>query len=314
MKKILAAMLIVFFAIPALATASSYPSKPIKIIVPSKAGGSTDTTARLFVKSAKKYLEGADFVIKNVPGSGGQKGFEEIARAKSDGHTIGMIFTTQVVSHVVAKRARYTLDSFHVIGNMMQDPLIIAVPVKSEIKTLEDFITAAKAKQLTVAVNGIGSDDFVAAKKFENLTGVSFNLMPTKGSTEQKAMVLGGHIDGSFMNLTQMQAQHKAGTARVIAIMDANRSDILPDVPTAKEQGYDVAMSATRGFVAPAGIDEEIAALLDKLVADVMNDKEFIDACTKDVMILYPMTGPDYLDYLVKLQAETQKFYDSTPW
>ncbi len=314
MKKILTTVLILFFAIPALAAASSYPSKPIKIIVPSKAGGSTDTSARLFVKTAKKYLQDADFVIKNVPGSGGQKGFEEIARAKADGHTIGMIFTTQIVSHIVAKRARYTLDSFHVIANMMQDPLIIAVPADSKINTMDDFITAAKAKKLTVAVNGIGSDDFVAAKKLENLTGVSFNLMPTKGSTEQKAMVLGGHIDASVMNLTQMQAQHKAGTAKVIAIMDAERSDILPDVATAKEQGYDVVMSATRGFVAPAGIKKEVADILDKLVADVMKDPDFIEACSKDVMILYPLTGPAYLDYLVKLQAETQKFYDSTPW
>lgn len=313
MKKILSVLLLVFFTMPTLVMAS-YPSKPIKIIVPSKAGGSTDTTARLFARTAKKYMEGANFVIKNVPGSGGQKGFEEIARSKADGHTIGLIFTTQVVAHVVSKRAKYTLDSFHVIGNMMQDPLIIAVPGKSEVKTLGDFINLAKSKKLTVAVNGIGSDDFVAAKKFEKHTGLSFNLMPTKGSTEQKALILGGHIDASFMNVTQMHAQHKAGTARVIAIMDSTRSDILPDVATAAEQGVDVAMTATRGWVAPAGIDADIAGKLDKLLEDVMSDKEFIEACTKDVMILYPMTGPAYLDYLTKLQAETQIFFDTTPW
>lgn len=313
MKKILAIMLLVFVAMPTLAIAS-FPSQPIKIIVPSKAGGSTDTTARLFSMIAKKHMPEADFVIKNVPGSGGQKGFEEIARAKADGHTIGMIFTTQVVSHVVAKRARYTLDSFHVIGNMMQDPLIITVPQDSAVKNLDDFTKLAKSKNLTVAVNGIGSDDFVAAKKFENQTGVSFNLMPTKGSTEQKAMVLGGHIDAAFMNITQMHASHKAGKARIIAVMDTERSDILPDVPTASEQGLNVNMTATRGFVAPAGVSEEIAAKLDKLVADVMNDPEFIEHCKKDVMILYPMSGPDYLAYLKGLQAETQKFYDSTPW
>lgn len=313
MKKILSILLLVFFTVPTLVMAS-YPSKPIKIIVPSKAGGSTDTTARLFVKTAKKYMDGADFVIKNVPGSGGQKGFEEIARSKPDGHTIGLIFTTQVVAHVVSNRARYTLDSFHVIGNMMQDPLIIAVPAKSKVKDLKDFIELAKTKKLTVAVNGIGSDDFVAAKKFENHTGVSFNLMPTKGSTEQKAMILGGHIDASFMNLTQMQAQHKAKTARVIALLDANRSDILPDVATAAEQGVDVAMTATRGWVAPTGIDNDIATKLDTLLADVMSDEEFIEACTKDVMILYPMSGPSYLEYLAKLQAETKTFFDTTPW
>jgi tripartite-type tricarboxylate transporter receptor subunit TctC len=313
MKKILTALLVALMMTPGLAFAA-YPEKPITIIVPSKAGGSTDTSARLFIKSAKKYLEGADFVVKNVPGSGGQKGFEEIARDKPDGYTIGMIFTTQVVAHIVSNRAKYTLDSFHIIANMMQDPLIIAVPANSEIKTLDDFVKAAKAKSLTVAVNGIGSDDFVAAKKFENHTGVTFNLLPTKGSTEQKAMVLGGHIDASFMNVTQMQAQHKAGTARIIAIMDDKRSDIIPDVPTAEEQGIPVSMTATRGFVAPAGIDQEVADTLDKLVADVMNDPEFIAACKKDVMLMLPMTGKDYLAYLVDLQAETQKFFDTTPW
>jgi len=127
-------------------------------------------------------------------------------------------------------------------------------------------------------------------------------------------MILGGHIDASFMNLTQLHAQHKAGTARIIAIMDSQRSDILPDVPTAKEQGFDVSMTATRGFVAPAGISADIAAKLDKLVADVMKDAEFVEACKKDVMIMLPMSGPAYRDYLVGLQADTQKFYDSTPW
>jgi len=313
MRKLFAIAMVLFFAIPGLVY-GAYPSKPITIIIPSKAGGSTDTSARIFIVSAKKYLPEADFVIKNVPGSGGQKGFEEIARAKPDGYTIGMIFTTQVVAHVVAGRAKYTLDSFHVIGNMMQDPLIIAVPKDSPFKNMKDFAEAAKAGSLTVAVNGIGSDDFVAAKKFENLTGATFNLLPTKGSTEQKSLVLGGHVDASFMNVTQMHGQHKAGDARIIGILDTNRSEIIPDVPTGIEQGFSINMTATRGFVAPAGISKEVADTLDKLVADVMSDPDFIAACKKDVMLLLPMTGPDYLAYLEGLQAETQKFYDSTPW
>ncbi len=78
---------------------AAYPEKPIKLIVPSKAGGSTDTSARLFIKAAKKYWPGAEFVIKNVGGSGGLKGFEEIARAKPNGYTIGMMFTTQIVAY-----------------------------------------------------------------------------------------------------------------------------------------------------------------------------------------------------------------------
>jgi len=236
MRKLFALLLAMVFVFPAYAFAE-YPEKPITIIVPSKAGGSTDTTARIFINAAKKYWKGADFVVQNVPGSGGQKGFELIARSKTDGYTIGMLFTTQVVSHIVAKRATYTLDSFHLMGNTVDDPVLIAVPLESPIKDLASFIEAAKAKPLTVAVNGIGSDDFIAAKKFENRTGTTFNLLPTKGSTEQKAMILGNHCDASFMNLSQMHSQQKAGTARIIAMLTDVRSDLLPEVPTAKGTG-----------------------------------------------------------------------------
>jgi len=293
---------------------AEYPDEPITIIVPSKAGGSTDTSARLFSNAAKKYWPNANFVIKNVGGSGGQKGFEEIARAKPDGYTIGMVFTTQVVAHVVAKRAKYTLDSFHIMGNMMEDPLIIAVPATSPFKTLAEFVAAAKEKSLTAAVNGIGSDDFVAAKKFELQSGAAFNLLPTKGSTEQKAMILGGHVDASFMNLSQLYAQHVSGEARILAILNKERSKLIPDVPTGAEQGYPVNMTATRGYVAPAGVDKQILAKLDDLLQKVMADPEFIAACEKAVQFLLPMTGPEYLSYLQSLQAETQKFYDKNPW
>lgn len=313
MRKLIV-LAIAFALIFPFSSMAAYPEKPIKLIVPSKAGGSTDTTARLFIKSAKKFWPDADFVIKNVGGSGGQKGFEEIARARPNGYTFGMVFTTQVVAHVVSKRARYTLDSFRILGNSMQDPLIVAVTADSPYTTLDEFIKGAKAKSLTTAVNGIGSDDFVAAKKLELQTGVVFNLMPTKGSTEQKAMILGGHIDASIMNLSQLQAQHKSGKARIIAILDDQRSDILPDVKTAKEQGYPVSMTATRGFVAPAKVDKKILDKMEELVQQVNNDPEFQAACDKAVMFRLAMSGDDYLQYLTELQAETQKFYDKTPW
>lgn len=313
MRKLLALLVAMVFVFPAYAMAE-YPEKPITIIVPSKAGGSTDTTARIFINAAKKYWPGADFVVQNVPGSGGQKGFEGIARAKTDGHTIGMVFTTQVVAHVVSKRARYTLDSFHFMGNTVDDPVLIVVPKESPIKDLASFVEAAKAKQLTVAVNGIGSDDFIAAKKFENKTGASFNLLPTKGSTEQKALILGNHCDAAFMNLSQMYSSHKSGSARVLAMMTQKRSDMMSDVPTAVEQGIDVEMTATRGFAVPAGVDKEILAKLDDLLAKVNADPDYIADCNKNIFSRLPMSGPDFRAYLDELQAETQVFYDKNPW
>ena len=313
-KKSLIAGAVMALGLSTGAAFADYPAKTITVVVPSKAGGSTDRTARLFTELAEKNYEGFEFVIKNVPGSGGQKGFETIARAKADGYTIGLVFTPQLVAHVVSGRAKYTLDSFHIMGNTAQDPGIVAVPKDSKITDMASLAAAAKAGSLTVAVNGIGSDDFLAAKAFEAAAGVEFNLLPTKGSTEQKAAILGGHVDAAFMNLSQMIKQHAAGDARIIALLTEERDEHMPDMGTAKEQGTPVMMRATRGFVAPAGMDPAIQAQLDKMVTEIMASEEFIANAKTGSIFLLPMSGADYLAYLTGLQAETQAVFDKSPW
>lgn len=309
---ITALSLAALMGLPALA--KDYPTKPITIIVPSKAGGSTDATARIFAEVAEARYPGFNFVVKNIDGAAGQKGFEAIARAAADGYTIGMVFTPQLVAHIVSRRAKYKLDDFHVMGNAAYDPGIAVVPKDSPIKTLDDLAKAAKARKLTVAVNGIGSDDFLALKAFEEQAGVTFNLLPTKGSVEQKAAILGGHIDAAFMNLSQMVAQHKAGDARIIAILTDKRSDVVPEVPTALESGFNVQMTATRGFVAPAGLPAAVRTKLDEIFTTVMNDPGFKAKAKASSIYLYYMDGPGYAAYLKALQAETQKVYDAAPW
>ena len=313
MRKLIS--LVLFFATVVVSGSfAAYPSKAIKLIVPSKAGGSTDTTARLFAQTAKKYWKGAKFIIVDKPGSGGLMGFEAEARSRADGYTLGMMFTPQIVAHIVAKRASYTLDSFKIIGNIAEDPEIVVVPAQSSVKNLDELVKLAKSKKITAAVNGIGSDDFLAAKNFESAAGVKFNLMPTRGSTEEKAAILGNHIEVAFMNLSQMLAQHKAGKARIIAIMAKKRSDIAMDIKTAPEQGYNVLMTATRGMIINAKVKKSIADKISDLYSNVMNDKEFQAKTKKAFIFLKPMKGKVYRDYLEQLQKDTQKVYDVSPW
>jgi len=313
MRKIISIVLLFSTVLAGIALAE-YPSRTVKLIVPSKAGGSTDTTARLFAQTAKKYWKNIDFIIVDKPGSGGLMGFNAEARSKPDGYTFGLMFTPQIVAHIVAKRARYTLDSFKVIGNIAEDPEIVVVNSASSIKNLDDLVKAAKAKRLTVAVNGIGSDDFLAAKNFEELTGVKFNLMPTKGSTEEKAAILGNHIAAAFMNLSQMLAQHKAGKVRIIAIMSKKRADVAKDIKTSAEQGYPVYMTATRGMVINAKVKKDIADKIIDLYTKVVNDKDFQAKCKKAFIFLDPMDSKTYRAYLEQLQKDTQKVYDKSPW
>ncbi len=315
-KSILLLVLIAAMVLPVFAGGrkESYPSETINIVVPSKAGGSTDGCARQFAQTAKKYWKDANFVVVNKGGSGGLKGFDEISRAKADGYTLGMVFTPQLVAHIVSGRAHYTLDSFHIISNVVEDPGIVVVPAASSIKTLDDLKAAAKAKKLVATVNGIGSDDYIAAKNFEKIAGVEFNLMPTKGSTEQKTAILGGHVDVAFMNLSQMLSNHREGKARIIAIATKKRSDIDNSIPTTKEQGYELYMTATRGFVIQADTDPEIQKALDDLLKNVLSDSEFKSAMEKQLIALLPMDSKEYTEYLTELQAQTQEVYNANPW
>ncbi len=225
-----------------------------------------------------------------------------------------MMFTPQFVAHIVSKKAKYTLDTFKIVGNIAEDPGIVVVNASSPVKTLDDLVAAAKAKKLTAAVNGIGSDDFLAAKSFESETGVKFNLLPTKGSTEQKAAVLGNHVDVAFMNLSQMLANHKAGKARIIAILSKKRASIAPDIKTAVEQHYNVLMTATRGMVIRADVNKKIADKIIDLYTKVMNDAGFRAKAKKSFIFLDPMDSKTYRTYLENLQKITQKVYDKSPW
>lgn len=293
----------------------AYPSKTISLVVPSKAGGSTDATARIFAETAKKYWPDADFIVVNKPGAGGMIGFEYTKRERPDGHTIGLMFTPQFIAHIVSKQASYTLDDFTVVGNVAEDQGIVVVHSDSPIKNLDDLVAAAKTKKLTASVNGIGSDDFLAAKNFESMTDVSFNMIPTKGSTEQKASIMGGHVDVAFMNLSQMLSQHKAGQVRIIAILSKKRADVAPDIATSAEQGYaGLLMTATRGFVIRKDVEASIQEKIIDLFTKVVNDDEFKARCAKTYIFLDSMDGPTYKSYLQELQSSTQKVFDISPW
>ncbi len=291
-----------------------YPSKTIEIIVPSGAGGSTDGMARIFAQVAKKHLDGVNFAIVNKPGSGGQQGFEAIAAAKPDGYTLGTVFTVQLPSHVVSGRARYTLDDFHYLSMITDDTSIIVVPKGSPVSTLDELVEYAKNNTMTASVNGIGSDDHLALMLFQNAAGVEFQVIPASGSTEQKANILGGHVDVAFMNFSQMQTQHVAGDATILAILGPKRQKALPDIPTSVELGYNVKMSGTRGFVIQKDVPEDIKQVLEKLMEDVVNDPEFSQTLIDSQQSFSYMPGPEYEQFLDELQADMEVIFAKEPW
>ena len=294
---------------------SSFPKKPIQIIVPSKAGGSTDTTARLFEKHAKTYAPDANFTIVNKPGSGGLQGFNLIAGSKKDGYTIGLVFTPQLIAHVIEGKARYTLDDFQIMGNIAYDPSIIAVKSDSDISNVAELMEALSTQPLSVTVNGIGSDDHIAYLLLTKyLDSPKVRLVPTSGSTEQKSNLLGGHVDVAIMNLSQLISNHNAGDVRILAFLTEERVAQLPDIPTMKEEGYPVFMSATRGFLAPKGLDPAVMKVLQDIFDKVVADENFLKEAKAANIFTDIKTSEEYRMYLEDLQKSTQKTFESTPW
>ena len=315
MKKAL--LLVLAFCIvlgASVAGAAEYPAKPVTIIVASNAGGGTDTMARLFAKFAEKYFP-QPFVINNIDGAGGQRGFEALARAKKDGYTIGTLYTPHLTAHMSAKRARYTLDDFAMLYNLVTDPGVLVVPSSSPFNNIQDIIDAEKAAPgtLTGSTSGPGGDDAFALAQFNEATGCTVKSVPTTGSSNAKATVMGGHVSMGFMNLSQIESNMRAGEIRILAMMTAKRHPNVPEIPTFTELGYKVISDSSRGFAAPAGIPDEVYAKLLETFEKVLADPEFLEAA-KEQLQMNAMNPEEYKAYLQDLLKVTDRAYEKDPW
>jgi len=314
MKKLFAAIALCAVVCCAGAAFAAYPEKPVHVIVPSTAGGGTDVMARLLAKFGEKYL-GAPMVVDNMPGAGGMIGFTAIAQAKKDGYTFGCLYTPHLTAHVSAKRAKYTLDDFDYIGNLVTDPGIIVVPGNSPIKDLAGLADFAKKNEnCTASTSGPGGDDDFARLACQSDLGIKLRAVPSKGSSAAKANVMGGHVTVGFMNVSQVEAQVKSGEMRALAVMADKRSDKLPDVPCAAELGYPTMVSdSSRGFAAPKGMPAEAIAKLREMFTKTIADPEFQEAA-KESLIINEMDADKYKAYLERLQKATDLAFEVAPW
>ncbi len=295
-------------------SADNYPAKPITIIVPSSAGGGTDTMARLFAEVAKDKI-GQNFVIVNKSGASGQIGFEAIANSNPDGYTIGCAFTPHIGAHMAAGRAKYVLDSFSPLANYVTDPGVLVTNVNSKFMTVNDVVSAEKLNpgSLTAATTGPGGDDFFALVSLNKAAGINLKDVPSKGSSEEKVNILGSHVDLAFMNYSQIEANYRAGDVRILAVMTPERLSYEKDIPTFKELGYNVFSDSSRGFVAPAGIPDAAYQKLEKLFADVVKDPQFLEA-SKGQLLLNYMDVEEYSNYLNDVSSTTASIFENNPW
>ena len=312
MKKTLTALALSLFATAALA---DYPEKPIEVIVGYSAGGGTDVMARTVAKFLEEELgEGASVVIKNMPGAGGQIGFTEVAKATPDGYTLGTFNLPAALALTHDREADYDVNSYTYLANFVEDPNTITVAASSPFRTLGELLDAAKADPgaITLGLSSLGGNDHFGANMIAAAAGAEFTLVPFKGASNARTAIMGGHVAGGTMTLGQ--TTNFPDELRVLAVLSGERSPFRPDVPTAKELGFDVQMSSLRGIVAPAGMDEAMADQLRAALTAVNANPDFQAMMAEQGNPIAFMVGDDFAATAAKQDGVAAQIWADTPW
>lgn len=279
MKKAMLLALAGLIGLAATAEGQSFPQKdkPISLVVPSSAGGGTDTATRLLAPLMEKDL-GTSVVTLNKPGGSMQVGFGYVAAAKPDGHTLAMLIMppAQSLYFDPQRKTPFTRDSLVPIGMYYGAPFAIVVSAKSPHGTLADLVAAAKAEpgKLNGGTTGFMASGHLALLAFEQGTKSRMTAVHYQGGGPLLAALLGGQIDVTFNSIGELLAQKSAGTIRLLAVMNGTRDPQIPDVPTVAEAGFgDVApMGSYIGLAAPAGTPPEIIARLSVSLKKAVDD------------------------------------------
>ncbi|MEN8659667.1 MAG: tripartite tricarboxylate transporter substrate binding protein [Marivita sp.] len=310
MKRTLTVLALALTATTALA---EYPEKPVEVIVGYSAGGGTDVMARTVAQFLEKELNGS-VVVKNMPGAGGQIGFTEVAKAAPDGYTLGTFNLPAALALTHDRDADYDLNSYTYLANFVEDPNTITVAASSPFQTLGELLDAAKADPgaITLGLSSLGGNDHFGANMIAAASGAEFTLVPFKGASNARTAIMGGHVAGGTMTLGQ--TTNFPDELRVLAVLAGERSPFRPDVPTAKELGFDVQMSSLRGIVAPAGMDEAMTDQLRAALTAVNENPEFQAMMAEQGNPIAFMVGDDFAATAAKQDAIAAQIWAKTPW
>jgi len=274
-KSLFLAALIVCSALSAFAQ-SAYPSKPINFIVPYGAGGGADSRSRQIAQGMSVLLK-QPIVVENKAGAGGNIGTEFIAHAPADGYVIGMgNFAPLAVNKTLFGNLRYDPESdLTPIVLIEKGPLVLSVNPSSSFKTVQDIVSAAKAKPgvLTFASGGIGGSHQLSGELFKQSTDIDMIHVPYKSGSAGLMDLMAGNVNMMFDQMYSAMPSIKSGKLRPIAITSEKRSPLLPDVPSFAEVGLPkVKVLNWQGLVAPKGTPKAIIEKLNAAANEVLKD------------------------------------------
>ncbi|MGI9215966.1 MAG: tripartite tricarboxylate transporter substrate binding protein [Hydrogenophaga sp.] len=290
------------FAAPALLPAhvlaqDKFPNRPIKLIAPWPAGGSSDAVMRAFGDSASKAL-GVPVVVENKPGAGGTLGASAMVTSAPDGYTLTQLpLGIYRLPHMQNMNFDPVKDLTHIVC-LTGYTFGIACTADAPFKTLKEMVAYAKANpgKLEYGHTGTGTTPHLAIEEFSDKAGIQLNPIPFKGSAEIMQAILGGHI--RVMSGTTEFAPHvQSGKLRLLATLGSKRNKAFPDVPTVKESGWDTITESPFGIGGPKGMDPAVVKVLHDAFKKTLDDAKVQEALDKFFMPDIYMSTADYTAY-----------------
>src|SRR6266545_419726 len=269
----------------AQAQAQTWPSRPVRIVVPSPPAGGTDIVARVLAEHFSRAF-GQQFFVENRPGAGNMIGIESVARAAPDGYTFLIVASTLSLNSVLYKKVSYDpIKDFAPIMLVASAPNVLIVNPAVPARTLTEFIALAKQKpgQLTYGTPGIGTSPHMCMELLKHMAGIDLQHVPYRGTVPAMTDVMSGQITAMFGTALSTRPQIDAGTVRGLGLSSKKRSAALPSVLPIAEVGVP-GYEATQwyGFLAPAGTPPEIIARIHAEAAKALKSKDLLDKLATD--------------------------------
>jgi len=260
-------------ALPEIAYALDYPTRPIRFVVPYPPGGATDVAARVIGEYLSRSL-GQQVVVENKSGGGSLIGVESAAKSTPDGYTV--LVTTDIVTSA-PHTFKMSIDPLKALAPVIQlsrQPVVLAAHPSLGVNTLAAFIALAKQHPgMSYATSGIGTQQHIAAEWFASIAGIKLAHVPYRGGAPAMNDLVGGHVKIASLGSTPLIPHYKAGALRLLAQSTATRSPSLPEVPTYQEEGIKgLVLEQWIGVFLPAGTSETIAARLNSEINKALAD------------------------------------------
>jgi tripartite-type tricarboxylate transporter receptor subunit TctC len=303
----LASLLAAFAAVGAQQEAASYPTRPVRLIVPFGAGASTDIIARVFAAKFSEAL-GQTIVVENRPGAAGVVGTESAARATPDGYTLLIYGINQAITPALQKKLPYSARDFALISLYGKMPNILVVNLGLPARNVKEFIALAKAKPgaMTYVSSGIGASPHLTMELLKSRTGTDLVHVPYKAMAQGYIDLMGGQHQAMFANLPGQLPLIKAGRVRPLAVTSAQRAEQVPDVPTMMESGVpDFEVTVWQGVAVPVATSGTIIARLHAVMMKTLAVPDLKQRLLEQGVTASPTTRDEFAAFV---RSETARW------